>query len=92
MFSGKDLKNGFKIFTLIAEMSSQTLGTTAKTSRLEWKNFLKETFVKRISRIRAAYYSHLKVSLTIADLEESLKIKTDHLAGEAFQYRLKIGE
>ncbi|MEK7169349.1 MAG: YifB family Mg chelatase-like AAA ATPase [Patescibacteria group bacterium] len=81
-------KNGFKIFTN-AEMSSRQ---TEQIAKLETgaENFLKETLEKNFISIRG-YYRILKVSRTIADLEESLEIKTDHLA-EAFQYRLKIGE
>ena len=65
---------------------------TEQIAKLETgaENFLKETLEKNFISIRG-YYRILKVSRTIADLEESLEIKTDHLA-EAFQYRLKIGE
>ena len=37
------------------------------------------------------YYRILKIARTIADLEESKRVKTEYLA-EAFQYRLREKE
>jgi magnesium chelatase family protein len=81
-------KNGFKIFTN-AEMSSKQ---TDQIIKLEdgGEKFLKETLEKSFISARG-YYRILKVAQTIADLENSPRIKTEHLA-EAFQYRLRIGE
>lgn len=81
-------RNGFRIFTN-AEMSSRQTEQAAKLEP-EAERFLKETLEKNFISVRG-YYRILKVSRTIADLEESLEIKTEHLA-EAFQYRLKIRE
>jgi magnesium chelatase family protein len=54
-----------------------------------------ESFIKKVlekSTLSArGYYRLLKISRTIADLENSEKIKQEHLA-EAFQYRMRANE
>ncbi|MGC9610755.1 MAG: YifB family Mg chelatase-like AAA ATPase [Minisyncoccia bacterium] len=81
-------KNGFAVFTN-SEMSSRQ---TDKTIKLEngAEKFLKEMLEKNFVSARG-YYRILKVAQTIADLDASSEIKTNHLA-EAFQYRLRINE
>ncbi|MEK7162716.1 MAG: YifB family Mg chelatase-like AAA ATPase [Patescibacteria group bacterium] len=54
------------------------------------ENFLKNILEKSFVSARG-YYRILKISRTIADLEESEKVKANHLA-EAFQYRLREKE
>lgn len=56
----------------------------------EAENFLKQILEKSFISARG-YYRTLKVAQTIADLDNSQKIKTEHLA-EAFRFRLKINE
>lgn len=72
-----------------AEMSGKL---TDELIKLDTKaeNFLKQTLEKAFISARG-YYRILKVAQTIADLEESEIVKTEHLA-EAFQYRLKTNE
>jgi len=69
-----------------AEMTSKQVDELIK---LEPKTeiFLKQALEKTFISARG-YYRTLKVAQTIADLENSTAIKTEHLA-EAFQYRLK---
>ena len=50
--------------------------------------FLKQMFEKSLLSARG-YYRVLKTARTIADLENSEKVITDHIA-EAFQYRLQV--
>jgi len=80
--------NGFNVFTN-GEMSSKQTDQIIKMGD-EAEKFLKETLEKNFISARG-YYRILKVAQTIADLENSPKIKMEHLA-EAFQYRLRIGE
>ena len=54
------------------------------------ENFLKNILEKSFVSARG-YYRVLKISQTIADLEESEKISANHLA-EAFQYRIRERE
>ena len=54
------------------------------------ENFLKNILEKSFVSARG-YYRILKISRTIADLEESEKVKANHLA-EAFQYRVREKE
>jgi magnesium chelatase family protein len=53
----------------------------------EADGFVKKAFDRSLLSARG-YFRLLKVSRTIADLEESAEVKLDHVA-EAFQYRLK---
>ncbi len=72
-----------------AEMSGKLVDELIKLDE-KAENFLKQTLEKAFVSARG-YYRILKVAQTIADLEESPIIKTEHLA-EAFQYRLKTNE
>lgn len=78
-------KLGLNILTN-SEMSSKTCDEIIKLDK-EADNFLKNIFEQALLSARG-YYRILKTSRTIADLEESENLTTDHLA-EAFQYRLK---
>jgi magnesium chelatase family protein len=76
-----------KIYTN-AEMSSKQIDSWVKFDSAA-EDFLKRLLEKNFVSARG-YYRILKVAQTIADLENSAEIKTDHLA-EAFQYRIKSG-
>jgi magnesium chelatase family protein len=67
-----------------AQMSSKMLKSVCKISE-EGQQLLK-TAMERLGLSARAYDRILKVSRTIADLEDSADIKTSHLA-EAIQYR-----
>ena len=67
-----------------AQMSSKMLKTHCKISA-EGQQLLK-TAMERLGLSARAYDRILKVSRTIADMDASKDIKTDHLA-EAIQYR-----
>ena len=56
----------------------------------ESENFLKKILEKNIISGRG-YYRILKIAQTIADLEESEKVKSEHIA-EAFGYRVRENE
>lgn len=68
-----------------SEMTSREVENLGNIDK-EGHQFLKTLDKARLSP--RAYYRLLKVARTIADLESSEKISTDHLA-EAFGYRLK---
>ncbi len=72
-----------------AEMSS---GQADEIIRLDSsaENFLKNVLEKSFVSARG-YYRILKISQTIADLEEAEKVSANHLA-EAFQYRVREKE
>ena len=72
-----------------SEMSSKQVEESVKLDP-QAENFLKQTLERAFLSARG-YYRILKVSQTIADLEESPIVKAEHLA-EAFQYRLKNNE
>ena len=72
-----------------AEMSSKYVDNFVKLDA-QAENFFKRALEKAFVSARG-YYRILKVAQTIADLEESPLVKTEHLA-EAFQYRLKTNE
>lgn len=72
-----------------AEMSSKEIDETVKLD-LAADTFLKKTLERAFVSARG-YYRILKVARTIADLDNSEEVKTEHLA-EAFQYRLKTNE
>ena len=57
---------------------------------IDAENFLKNILEKSFVSARG-YYRILKISRTIADLEESEKVKKNHLT-EAFQYRVREKE
>ncbi|MEK7464565.1 MAG: YifB family Mg chelatase-like AAA ATPase [Patescibacteria group bacterium] len=69
-----------------SEMNSKIVDKLIKLDNAA-ENFLKHKLEKSFVSARG-YYRILKVAQTIADLENSPDIKTEHLA-EAFQYRLK---
>lgn len=77
-----------KIYTN-AEMSSKYVDRHANLDPGA-ENFLKRVLEKSFISARG-YYRILKVAQTIADLENSQIIKTEHLA-EAFQLRLRVNE
>lgn len=77
-----------KLFTN-SEMSSKLVDKLANLTK-EAKDFAKEIFDKSLLSARG-YYRVVKVARTIADLEGSEKVTTDHLA-EAFNYRLKSAD
>jgi magnesium chelatase family protein len=86
---GERFKNsGFKILTN-AELSSRQTDQVVKLEN-DAEGFLKEILEKNFISARG-YYRTLKVARTIADLDNSQNVKTEHLA-EAFQYRLRTGE
>ncbi len=72
-----------------AEMSSKQVDEFVKLDG-QAENFLKRTLERAFVSARG-YYRILKIARTIADLENSPNVKTEHLA-EAFQYRLKTNE
>jgi magnesium chelatase family protein len=72
-----------------AEMSSKQVDEFVKLDT-QAENFLKRTLERAFVSARG-YYRILKIARTIADLENSPGVKTEHLA-EAFQYRLKTNE
>lgn len=74
-----------KIYTN-AEMSSKQTDELVNLTP-ESENFLKKILEKNIISGRG-YYRILKIAQTIADLEESEKVKPEHLA-EAFSYRVR---
>ncbi|MDI6717710.1 MAG: YifB family Mg chelatase-like AAA ATPase [Patescibacteria group bacterium] len=78
-------KLGKKIY-LNSEMSSK-MADEAINFDLEGQNFLKNILEKSFISARG-YYRILKTARTIADLEESENVKSEHLA-EAFQYRIR---
>ncbi len=69
-----------------AEMSSKQVDELTELTP-EAESFLKKILEKNIISGRG-YYRILKISQTIADLEESEKIKPEHIA-EAFGYRVR---
>ncbi len=77
-----------KIYTN-AEMSSKQVDQLVEVSP-EAESFLKKILEKNIVSGRG-YYRILKISQTIADLEESEKVKSEHIA-EAFSYRVREEE
>ena len=79
---------GLKI-KLNSEMSSKAVDEIIGLSE-EAENFLKNILEKSFISARG-YYRILKISRTIADLEEEENIKSRHLA-EAFQYRIREKE
>ena len=71
---------------LNSEMPSKIVDEVVELDN-EGQKFLKNVLDKSFLSARG-YYRVLKTARTIADLEESEKILTDHLA-EAFQYRIR---
>ncbi|MBI5401737.1 YifB family Mg chelatase-like AAA ATPase [Candidatus Wolfebacteria bacterium] len=71
---------------LNSEMTSKMVDEIVDLDN-ESQNFLKNILEKSFISARG-YYRILKTSRTIADLEESEKVKPQHLA-EAFQYRIR---
>lgn len=69
-----------------SEMSSKQCDKILRISDSA-EPFLKKIFDKTNMSARS-YYRLLKVAQTIADIEESAEVKTEHLA-EAFQYKLR---
>ena len=69
-----------------AEMSSKQVDELVNLT-IEAENFLKKILEKNIISGRG-YYRILKIAQTIADLDDSEKIKPDHIA-EAFGYRVR---
>ena len=74
---------------LNSEMSSKQVDELVDLDAAA-ENFLKNILEKSFVSARG-YYRILKISRTIADLEESEKVKANHLA-EAFQYRVREKE
>ena len=77
-----------KIYTN-AELSSKQADELINLTP-ESENFLKKILEKNIISGRG-YYRILKIAQTIADLEESEKVKSEHIA-EAFGYRVRENE
>ncbi len=74
---------------LNSEMDSKTADELIILDKSE-QEFLKKAMAKSFISARG-YYRILKIARTIADLEESKRVKTEYLA-EAFQYRLREKE
>jgi len=77
-----------KIFTN-SEMSSKMVDELVRLDE-KAEEFLKKSMEKNFVSARS-YYRTLKVSQTIADIEESEVVREEH-AAEAFHYRLRASE